>query len=398
MPDTLLPDLPALGNDLARRLAEVLAHVVAPGDGPIAAARTLGLDKVLLSRVMKALRARDGAAALAAMPGPEPLRRLLASAAHRGAAPDRLAAAHAAVDRYDAAIRDTGGGRSLLDTILSAWDPGARRDFELRRKQAAFKAISQIRGAEARVNHAAVLLAPSSTLGMLDVLWVSGYLGLLRLRPGATVRFASRRLSPSDRERRPTSIDGAPLDSPESMLLADFCSAPLPSLDARRLGDSIFYTLAGDRFGGASAVNLVYAEMNAAELPRHVPAGSGRRRFFFAESAVPSAVLQFDILIHRDLNPAAPRLDVYDTSYEGTANPNDPARDLDRLDLLETIEPLASLRSPDVPRYEELLARAAAGPAVRADLAAFHAWRCRIDYPLYGSQVTASFPGEEAPA
>lgn len=347
---------------------------------------------------MKALRTRDGAAALHAMPGPEPLRRLVERAAERGAQPPVTAAALAAVDRYDHMLREGVGSRSLLDTILSAWDPSARREFELRRKQAAFKAISQIRGAEARVNHATVLAAPSATNpALLDIVWITGYLGLHRLRPGARVKFASRRLAPGAGQRHTTAIDGREIDAPEAMLVREFCSDPLPQLIATSAGDSIFYTMGGDAFGASSAVNLAYAELNRNELARYVPEGPARKRFFFAEIAVPSALLQFDVLLHRDLIAADPTLEIYDTAYEGAANPNDPGRALDKLDLLESTEPLGgrgglNLRSVDVPRHTELVQTVSA--AVGFDLATFAGFRTRVEYPLYGSQITVTFPGQ----
>jgi hypothetical protein len=402
--------LDAMGEELARTMSAVLGELRAePGGGgagemgPVAAARLLGLDKVLLSRVMKATRMREGSGALRAMPGPEPLRRLVARAGDHGVSPGALASARAAVDRYECFLRDHVKGRGMLDTILSAWDPAARREFESRRKQTAFSAISQIRGAQARVNHATVIVLPSGQGGMLDVVWVTGYLGLYRSRPGARVKFASRRMTPGVRVRRPESIDGRALDTPEAMLLPQFCSRPMPDLDASTIGDSVFYMLGGSGFGVRSAVDVVYAEVNRAELPRYVPEGSGRRRFFFAETAVPSMCLQFDVLVHRDLGWAEPELMLYDTAYEGAANPNDRTRDFDRLELAERIERLGrsvsdgelNLRSADVPRYAELMGCVCRATGV--DLARFEGYRLRMEYPLYGVQVTVAFPGIEGP-
>ncbi len=402
--------LDALGEELARTLSGVLGELrQEPGGGaagemgPVAAARLLGLDKVLLSRVMKATRMRDGAGALRAMPGPEPLRRLVSRSAEQGVSAGALAAARAAVDRYECFLRDNVKGRGMLDTILSAWDPGARREFESRRKQTAFSAISQIRGAQARVNHATVIVGPSDQAGMLDVVWVTGYLGLYRSRPGARVKFASRRMTPGVRGRKPESIDGRALDTPEAMLLPAFCSSPMPELDATTIGEAVFYMLGGTGFGVRSAVDVVYAEVNRGELPRFVPEGSGRRRFFFAETAVPSMCLQFDVLVHRDLGWAEPELLLYDTAYEGAANPNDRTRDFDRLDLAERIERLGrsasqgavNLRSGDVPRYTELMSQVC--EATRLPIGAYEGYRLRMEYPLYGVQVTAAFPGVEGP-
>ncbi len=43
-------------------------------------------------------------------------------------------------------IREEAGDRGALNAIIHAWLPQARRAFELRRRQSAFKARSELRG------------------------------------------------------------------------------------------------------------------------------------------------------------------------------------------------------------------------------------------------------------
>jgi hypothetical protein len=108
-------------------------------------------------------------------------------------------------------------------------------------------------------------------------------------------------------------------------------------------------------------------------------------------------VLQFDVLVHRDLYPGnEPELVIYDTAFQGVASVNDRARDVDRLDLLESVDALGApprLRSADVPRYAELIEAAARSAGF--DLPSFRGYRTRVDYPLYGSQVTMAFAAQE---
>jgi hypothetical protein len=375
-----------------------MGSIARPGTGPVAVSRLLDVDKVLVSRVHKALRAGDTVEGLSAMPGPEPLRRVVTQAVAKGLLRAGLAErAVTAIDQYERLIKHTLGDRSRLDSLLSAWAPSTRREFELRRKQAAFKALSQIKGAQADVNHATVLLSPSADPERIDVVWVTGFLGLARLRPGAALNFASRRVATGGAVRRPLSLDGLPVDSGAAMLIREFCSRPTPRLSVSRVDQSVFYAVQDDALGAADAVDLVYAEVNRAEIPRYVPLASGRRGYFFAEVNTPCAVLQFDVLMHNDLYPeSAPELVLYDTAFQGVASVNDRARDVDRLDLLETVDPVGTpprLRSADVPRYAELIDLAAASAGF--DLARFRGYRTRIDYPLYGSQVTMAFAAQE---
>ena len=79
---------------------------------------TIRLDKVLTSRLLRALDAGDPFAAVHRMPGPEPLRRLLRACSARGAGRDELARAEVAVDRFDRLINGELGDRQALGKIV----------------------------------------------------------------------------------------------------------------------------------------------------------------------------------------------------------------------------------------------------------------------------------------
>ncbi|MFT3683524.1 MAG: hypothetical protein QM783_01150 [Phycisphaerales bacterium] len=217
-------EIVGVGAALAKRLGEVLAGF-AEGSGPVALAKALGggVDKVLASRVLKALRQQDPVVTLYFMPGPEPLRVLVRAAERRGAPAAAVEGALVAIADFERLIDVQVGDRSLLDSILSAWIPQARGEFELRRKQAAFKALSQIKGVQAEGLTATCLVAPSATKGMMDVVWVHGLTGLHRVRPGVTVKMASRRMSAQPSERRATTLGGEVIGDDSPPLVPEFC-------------------------------------------------------------------------------------------------------------------------------------------------------------------------------
>ncbi len=396
-PAELEAEITTVGDRLVASIREVIDALPVRTAGPQALARLLGIDKVLASRVLKATRAHDVIAATHAMPGPEPLRRLIRAAGKRGADPARVAEAGAAIDRFESLIRERLGDRSLLDAVLSSWVPQARREFEVRRKQTAFKAFSQIKGAQAEVHLATVIVFPSAKPRMLDVAWISGVIGLHRVRPGIPVKVSTRRIMPGAPERKPTALDGAELENHAHLLIREYCSDPPPRVEVTRAGQAMHYTLGEPGFGPDSAVDIVFGELNRGELPRFLPAGSTRRSYFFAGPSVCTKSLQFDVLVHEDLYPAGPPiLKIYDTAYGGSADLNDPARDVDQLDLLESVEPLGNglprLRSGDVPRYADLITHTF--KALRLDARRMRGYRCRVDYPVYGSQITMAFEPE----
>lgn len=386
----------AVGRDLGGALSTLIEQIPGGPFGPVELARTLGVDKVLTSRVLKALRSRDPLARVYLLPGVDPLRRLVRAAARHvdGA---HVAAAESALSAFEQ-LRREAGDRSALDAIISAWVPEARREFELRRKQAAFKAMSQLRGAMVETNFSTVLLHPSADGELLDVVWVFGLLGLQRLRPKAPIKLASRRITPAGEPRHPRTLDGAAIDQHDAGLLEAYCSAPLPPLQVQTVGEVMHYCLEDAGFGPQSAVDLVFTEVNLAEMPKSPPPDSGRKGYVFAEVGTPSHTLVFDVLVHADVyRGAEPGLVIYDTALEGVADVNDPARDVDRLDTAEQLQHLGRgvdcIRNSDVPEAVPLIREVC--ERLTWDPEAFRGYRCRIDYPIYGTQVAVTFdPGQ----
>lgn len=389
------------GTDLRDTLGAVVEAMPNLPAGPQALAKRIGIDKVLASRLLKAVRSPDPMSTIHRIPGPEPLRRALKAMSKQGVPAALVQSATAAVDRFDDLVRAELGDRSSLDALISAWAPEARREFELRRKQAAFRAMSQLRGVEASTLMATVFLHPSADGEHVDIVWLNGLYALHRIRPRVPVKFATRRMSVEAGARRPTTLDGLPVDDAGSALLEAFCSSPSPTLKVDRIGEVVHYTLADEGFGPRSAVDIVFTEVNRGEVRRFNPPGVTRKGYVFAEISTPAKALQFDAFLHEDVYPrSGASLRIYDTSFEGVADVNNAARDIDQIDTLETIEPLGagllSCRSPDAPRYSELLALVA--ERMGWDARAFRGHRCRIDYPIYGSQVAMVFDRPQKPA
>ena len=67
----------AAGEDLLNGFVRVLSQIPGGDSGPQQLAKELGVDKVLASRILKAMRAPDPMSVIHRVPGPEPMRRLL---------------------------------------------------------------------------------------------------------------------------------------------------------------------------------------------------------------------------------------------------------------------------------------------------------------------------------
>ncbi|MBS0191047.1 MAG: hypothetical protein JSR52_07820 [Planctomycetes bacterium] len=407
MPATpLMPAVPALdvrimrtGDELMEGLSKVLRYVPGNDAGPQRLADELGVDTVLASRLLKAVRSPDSMSLIHRAPGPEPLRRVLKASAKHGVPPDVLAAAHQAVDAFENLIDSAAGDRSSLEAILSAWVPEARREFELRRKQAAFRAISQLKGVQANVFAETAIFTPSADGQHCDVVWIKAVAGLSRLRPAAVVKFTSKRGVESPNQRLPVTLSGEPIDSVQNAVVPEFCTSPTPALTAQVVGEQTHYLLENVQLG--DSVQLMTCEVNHSEIARYVPASRGRRAWASSDLVIPAQRFQFDLIVHQDLFPGEhPDLRVYDTAVRGTADRNDPARDIDQFDLLESVEHLGSglarFASSDVPRYRQMLEHILT--RIGCDASALRGYRVASDYPIYGSQYTMSFRTTDPPA
>ncbi len=386
------------GEDLLAGLVKVLDQIPGGDSGPQRLAKELGIDKVLASRILKAVRAPDPMSVVHRVPGPEPMRRLLKASSKLGVNPEDVLRANGAVDRYESLIRSEIGDRSALEAILSAWVPEARRDFELRRKQAAFRAMSQLKGAQADVYSEAAILYPSDDGEHIDIVWIKAVIGLHRLRPGVHVKFTSRRQIEDQSGRNTFTLAGDSVDGVASTTLAEYCSSPVPSLDTHHAGEAVHYLLEGHEFGVSTSIDLVTCEVNSAEIPRYIPKDRDRKAWASSDLNIPSRRTHFDVFVHKDLyTQSFPELRIYDTTINGQADINDPSRDVDQLDLLESIENLGSglsrFGSSFVPKYRQMLEEVCS--TLQFDGSSLRGYRCISDYPIYGSQYAMVFSTQD---
>lgn len=388
----------AAGEDLLNGFIRVIEQIPGGDSGPQRLAKELGVDKVLASRILKAIRSPDAMSVVHRVPGPEPMRRLLKASSKLGVNADDLLSANGAVDRFESLIQSEIGDRSALEAILSAWVPEARRDFELRRKQAAFRAMSQLKGAQADVYAEAAIFYPSADNEHIDVVWIKAVIGLHRLRPGVRVKFTSHRRIEESGGRKTYTLSGERVEGIASATLSQYCSSPTPELDVHHAGELMHYLLKEDSFGASTSVDLVTCEVNRAEIPRYIPDARKRKAWASSDINIPSRRMHFDVFVHQDLyNRSAPELKIYDTAINGQADINDPARDMDQLDLLESIESLGTglsrFGSSHVPRYRKMLEEVCT--ALNFDAGLLRGYRCIADYPIYGSQTAMVFSTQD---
>ena len=391
-----------VGTGLMESLGAVLGEIPGAPLRPKELANTLSVDTVLTSRLLKSLRGGDPLAAVHHTPGPDPLRRLLKAAAkQKGVRPASIEAANQAIQDLVDLIRVEAGSRSALNAMIASLLPEARAEFELRRKQSAFKALSELKGASVDLNFATFVLWPSKEEGKIDLVMLVGLLGMRRWQAGATIKAGTIRLSQEGEPTLATALDGTLVEGLEGLRLDEFCTAPPSQIETVPIGDTGHYLIGGSDFGPRSAVDLIYGERNHGAMVRYLTSDEKRKNATFVQSTVPSKLMIHDLLVHPDLfQGQAPELLIYDTSESGVANVNDRNRDVDLWDLEESLVNLGTgttrFRASELPRYVDLLRHTFMELGLNGE--EFRGYRARIDYPIYCCQVAIAFqtPSKES--
>ncbi|MCB9916667.1 MAG: hypothetical protein H6828_16200 [Planctomycetes bacterium] len=388
-----------VGTQLAQTFGSLLGSLEGRPRRPRTLADALGITTVTASRLLRAVALADPVAVVLQIPGTVPLRRVLDAAEAAGGAPELVERGREAVARFEQLVRGYAGDRSSLDAMLSDWLPGVRREFEVRRRQAVYKSLSELKGLSSELELATIAVHPSQLEQSFDLLSIMGIFGLDRLRPDTpfhlgTLRDVSgQRTAKGEPRRGPHTLDGEPaLEGYASVRLDEFCHATPAPLRVRQIGEFMQYSLGETGLGPDSSVDLVVADLNVGEVPNHP--GALRTPTYYHIPSAPAQELLFDLLLHRDVYPGHdPALLVYDTTVRGPARGQEPTRDLDLMSVSESIEFLgddpARRRFAGYPRYLELLDHAFGKLGWKPE--DFRAYRFHMSYPLCGTQVCMSF-------
>lgn len=183
--------------------------------------------------------------------------------------------------------------------------------------------------------------------------------------------------------------------------LDQFCSHPLIELDPLETEDRVVYTLGPGAVGSSGAANVLLGEYQPNAMMLHRPGGARRGDAqFMARITYPLRRLVFDVLVHEGAFPdGRPTAIVHDTISGGVVSIEDEAREIDRLELHEDViacgAGIERMRLAEIPRYTEMLAYVC---EVRGwDASKFRGYRCLIDYPVVGSQISVLMPRNPGP-
>lgn len=387
------PDPEIIGGNLQRSLDRVLQGIEGCTMRPTDIARTLALSRVMVSRLLSAIRKSDPIETLTRIPGPETLRSIVRSSADAGAADEHISQALNSIEAFDELIRVHFGTRSALNAALSNTNENARSKFEQASRYQIFKGMSQIVGAQSNLWLTCMMLTPSEgSPDAIDISTIHGTSGLRRLRPDTPIRFVYG-VPPEYVDRRQSPVQrGTDLSS---FLLHQ--SAPL-RVDEEN--GQIINTFEPE-VGGKDDLYDMFAEV-------YIPSGSNRYaapgRSYRGTTVipdVPTVTLVSDVILCDGIfDGIEPELFLYNTMPRGGADIEDPKRFIDRVKTNERLEYMGTgtdaLEVSDFPAYRDMIGYLCEKNRRRPDL--IRTYRLHIHYPVYGFQHTIAFQAPQRQA
>ena len=374
-----------VAGSLTRSLAKLVASLTQGSGKPSALVERAKLDKSLASRVVRGLRTPPDASALAELPSPKGLRKVLESA-RKSAPRELLAELERDIQAYESFAAEFSGGRPEMLAVVSDWLPDARASAERTARQRLHTAWADVAGKREAARLLAIAIAPSAAGDTCDRLAVSMIRGLRRLRGSAPMTLTGvDTRGPLGQVR---SLDGRPAaEVPRALAVEAFCSPMTEKLRVLDDGRQLTLYLPGGEPPINTPVDLAFARLSLGAWRRRATAQQPEE---FENSRVRFPVGRYvsDLLLHEDVGTPEPP--VISTSLTGLAPPRGPRdaveNEVQRIDLhveIEKLPPLdaslSQLRADEAPSYPDLVRYALHKAGWEASR--FRAYRISLEYP-----------------
>jgi hypothetical protein len=367
-------------------LTELLAALQEDPRAPQELSRRYGINKNLAWKICKIINSTDAYSSAQHVPGLGGIKILLRSLEKGGAPAEELEAVEAAMSRFDRMIQVHVGDRANLELYVASVQPeGIHSSLLEANRRMAYLGNSAIWGVQARLGLTLRLIAPNQEdPERADLCSVGGLVGFRRLRPTASwpvlqIQTLSENLE--IRNTRQVPVDES-IELGEPPLVREFCSTPLPQTRSLTEGDLTIHELQEGPVGNTAATDVIFGEIDRAMVPvRGTDEESVGEHYCRVDT--PVEMLQFDLLVHRDLPfSLPPELCTYSLLQGKRVFP------LSRntrfhLPGAEVVQELGGsppvMASPHVPRYGRLVELAC--ERLGHGLEDFRGFRVMLSYP-----------------
>ena len=352
--------------------------------------KAIEVDAKLAWQIFRFAQAPSALSASANLPGAHSTRRFLEAAANNGvsrATIDGVAEAYAV---FEELVRRRAGSRASYNVMVGG-DGRVAQSAAHTHKKAVFRAAAHFLGVQADAYVVTQVVHPGSEPGERDLATIVYKLGLRRLRPDVTVYLGS--VGPATEpvvdqsQFQPLDAEGAP----ETLvsLIPKYCSKQgCETLLLRGADGSATLQLASEAVGTAGS-----GDWAMGTVQRNADVGKDGHAKFGADVTAAVETLVLDVLVHESLDwKPQPRVLTHIVGTEPTEFEQD-RNELGRLNVPEAFEPIGRGRNGlflDVAsRYSDLIDEVCGHLGWKLDQ--FRTSRCRVAYPIVGSNVSLFF-------
>lgn len=299
---------------LRSELRLLLSHLPEGQRQVSAMSRALGVERTTCQRIVSALQKQDGdLELLVALPGVQALRNLLGALRAKGVDEDDSAAAEAAIDEYHRVLRGCGRSKSEFVRRLGLTPVDAQEAMalgpmsQLSQEQARemhFNASVEVTGRWSEVRTGLCLIRPcpddATQTEMIQTMGFIGHQSFPEALPFMVWAGMEKGFDAPDKKLFST-LTAEPVSghSPH-VLLADYCSEPLPSVTVRRSADVVEYLVDLQQTSRGKPVDIVLGHQ-LAQRTKHPALRDPPIEEAWFLMPYPARWLVFDIYLHRDL-------------------------------------------------------------------------------------------------
>ena len=356
-------------------------------------ARSLQIDRNLVWRVTRLIKAEDILSAISDIPSVSQVEKICLACEHLNAPESRVAAARKAVTEFERVVEECAGNREYFEAMVSGLQVDDVTQRQESTRKMTFLGNLALWGVQARVNFKTMIYVPGATPGVIDCIRIAG---LVDFKRSQLRSWPIHRVAAYDDAGAVIKIKTSPIQRddnlpPELPLLMPFCTGTLGDIVPIKRSYGTRYDLAAGPFGNQGTLTYVFADKltHAHEIYRTTDRGDDRSMASMNDLATPSEFVMHDVFVHRDLHmdttPEVLLLDRLSTA-RGYRPDDDEA---DRLPLSTRIlnvsaGPMSSSLSK-YPEYSKLLQFVLDSEGLLAD--DLRGFRFTMDYPPVPSAV-----------
>jgi len=377
-------------------LQNVVARIPLPDRSPKDLAKRLKVHRTIASRLLGALRLSDPLAVVANIPGRQGLGAIL-EAAEPLVGAESISEARQALNEFEHLVEHGLGGREVLDVALGAWLPETRKKHELACRQQVYRGLCGLAGASADVTIETTIRYPHEDGIHANVVEIYGLIGLRRLCPGKALPIGVMGLVSGASTKSGAVVYNLPgsADPDGPPLIEKFSTSPMPPLREIRIGNGRQYLMPGDEIGNSSKLDIMTGIVVNRIGPLFREESDPPRRTGGAHLVeLPTRTLLMDRLVFDDGSQLRdPQVFMHRPGMRGAVDPNDPLRELDRMECNETIQVLGRgterFGALEVASYPEVIRHVC--ELIGLDSSKLVGHRCRVQYPLPHVQYSMGY-------